>query len=154
MNVCQYCGKENESNVTRCCECGTDVDELSPDTLAVDPIRLTSGRMLLISLWAFFIAMFIPSGVALLLADSSRFASFHPPDFEIIQKTAGGVLLALGLIAVYVGLRMWRRFSTDPTTPTKKNAWFFLFAGLLFLAAMACGLIGSLFLTYIFCGVP
>ena len=154
MNACGYFGKEQDETAAQCRECGTDLSEPPAETLATAATRWTFGQMLIAAVAAFLITLFIPSGLILLVADSSRFASFHDPDFAVRQKTAAGVFVALGVTAGFVGYWMAARLRRTPLARSKRRSLAFLFAGLVFLGAIGFGVIGAPFLVYCFCGVP
>ena len=154
MNVCGYCGKENHATAAICRECGTDLLPSRPGTLATAATRWTFGQMLVMAATAFFIAVFIPSGLVLLLADSSRFASLQSPHYAAEQKLAACIFIALGLTAGLVGYWLATRLRRQPVEPSKQRTSLFLCAGLLFPIATGFGLVGALFLAYCFSGVP
>ena len=154
MNPCQYCGSQSRADATHCESCGTYLSAPTPERLAVLVSRLRYRQMFLTPLWAMLAALFLPSGLILLLIDSSRFAQFLRPDHQVVQKIAAVVFLSLGALSIFMGYRMHRKLSGGATAPSRGRTFLFLLSGLLFFIAIGLGLFGTLCLTYIFSGVP
>ena len=79
---------------------------------------------------------------------------FFPANYQTYQKIASGVFLGLGTTAVVVGYRVHCELARPPAAPSKRHTFLLLLSGLLFIGAIGCGLIGAVFLVYMFSGVP
>ena len=141
MNTCRYCGNQSDSDVTHCPSCGTDLSEPTPETLAFLVSRLNYRQMFLAPLWALQAALFLPSGLILLLLGN-----------HIYQRAAATVFLALGTLSIIVGRRVHHKLAGPPNVPSRCCTFTFVATGLLFFVAIGGGLFIAVFLLYIFSG--
>src|SRR5436190_1759838 len=131
MNRCGYCGNQNDADAPHCPSCGTDLAAPTPETLAVLVSRLSYRQMFLAPVWALLASLFLPSGLALLLGDSTGFPEFWRPNYRLYQAIAAFMFLSLGTLSIIVGYRVHRKLSRPPGAPSRRRTLIFLLSGLL-----------------------
>ena len=138
MKKCAYCGRENDPEAARCCECGTD-EFVTPATASPPaqsrptlPLLLRVPKwiawMLLIGGLYFAVALF-----PVLIACIVYF--FHPESWCILSLVVPGYLVYFGWL--------WR---TRQTSPKRKAVWLWsisIAVNLYAIGMMAFGMIQS-----------